>query len=77
MRAPVRRDRTIPQGQNTKPHRKEPHRKGSARKEPHRKGSARHLVVAADLALAGYSEEQIRERLKALGDPNAFQDAFE
>jgi hypothetical protein len=42
--------------------------------------SSRLLVVAADLAFAGYTREQIGARLSALGDPDAaiaIDDAFE
>jgi hypothetical protein len=47
---------------------------------PLRPLSSRQLVVAADLALAGYSKEEIGSRLRALGDPEAaraIDEAFE
>lgn len=44
---------------------------------PHGRRFSRQLVVAADLALAGYSKEQITARLEALGDRGAIDEAFE
>ena len=42
--------------------------------------AVRPLIVAADLALAGYSKEQIRERVRQFDDPRAVEalnEAFE
>jgi hypothetical protein len=44
------------------------HQSVEARSEPR---AVRPLIVAADLALAGYSKEQIRARVRRLEDPGA------